>query len=199
MKYSDSELPKTVNRVGLSKQKIMKKFNLFLCAFLLLLLNSFAYSQSSSDFLNQNKMTSSQEFIDNGYIKIGFAFRHHGNGRCICPNCVCSGCKCPIGICICINLRPVSLPDNQDLTTEQINNGYGEAWIKMSNSADIMHIIFLSTNDDNGICPVDSNPYVDQTDASVFGATSPFSISNGNYTVYKTKYTYGEVIVNVGN
>lgn len=163
----------------------------------MLLFCSFSYSQSSSDFLNQSLMSTSSDFINNGYKKLGFAFRHHGNGQCDCPSCVCPGCPCPIGICICTNARPVSLSDQIDLTDEQIEKGYGSAWVKISNTADIMHIIFLSSNDNNGICPVDTNPYIDNTDASKFNSTSPFTITNGNYTVYKSKYTYGEIVVNI--
>lgn len=176
----------------------MKKLRAILCLSLLLLFSSVSYSQSSSDFLNQSQMYSYSDFINNGYKPIGLAFRHHGNGQCICPGCVCQGCKCPIGICICSNAKPVTLGEDLELTDEQISNGYGKAWVKLSATADIMHIIFLSANDDNDVCPVDTSPYVDNTDASKFNSSSPFTISNGNYTVYKSKYTYGEIVANIG-
>lgn len=175
----------------------MKKLSSILCLLIGLLISSASHSQSSSDFLNQSQMYSYSDFSNNGYKPIGFAFRHHGNGQCTCPRCVCQGCKCPIGICICSSSRPVALGEDLELTEEQISNGYGKAWVKLSTTADIMHIIFLTANDDNDVCPVDTSPYVDNTDASKFNSTSPFSISNGNYTVYKSKYTFGEIIVNV--
>lgn len=170
--------------------------NKIILAFLFAAFSIAGHSQSSSDFLNQSQMTTTSDFVNNGYHKVGLAFRHHGNGHCTCPNCVCPGCPCPIGICICTNARAIDL-SNTDLTDQQISDGYGAVWVKMSTTADIMHIIFLSTNDESGVCPIDTSPYVDNTDKGKFNASSAFTISNGNYTVYTTKYTYGEAVLNI--
>ncbi|HMK27142.1 MAG TPA: hypothetical protein VK483_14015 [Chitinophagaceae bacterium] len=177
----------------------MKKLCVTLClsAILLLSSNSVSYSQSRNDFLNQSQMYSYSDFINNGYKKVGVAFRHHGNGHCTCPHCVCPGCPCPIGVCICIDLKPVALSEDQGLTETQISQGYGIVWVKLSATDNLMHIIFLSANDEHDVCPVDTSPYVDNTDASKFNSSSAFTVSNGDYAVYKSKYTYGEIVVTV--
>lgn len=162
------------------------------------LISIFSFKVYAQDFLNQDKMNSNQEFRDNGYRIIGFAFRHHGplvNNHCICPGCVCSGCPCPLGICICTNARPVTLGDNDELTQDQIDAGYGIAWVKIVNNQ--MHLIFKTTNDENGYMEVDSSPAADDTDAPKFGASGNFHITNNTYQVIKTKYDLGETVVDI--
>jgi hypothetical protein len=152
-----------------------------------------AAAQSETDFLNLPKMNTDKEFSGNLYKLVGFAFRHHGNGRCICPACVCPGCPCPVGICVCFDFRPVSLMGGQKLSQKQVDAGYGRAWVRIGGG--LMHVIFLDPNDENGVLPVDTSPALNDKDASAFGSASPFSITNNDYTVYKNKYTYGEAVL----
>lgn len=163
-----------------------------------LFLLSLSCKVNGQDFLNQEKMNNASEFRAKGYYRIGVAFRHHGpltNNKCVCPGCVCSGCPCPIGVCICSNAPVISLGDNDQLTQTQIDQGYGSAWVKIVNNQ--LHMVFEMPNDDNGILPIDSGPNADDTNASKFGVASPFTIGNNDYTVYKTKYTYGEVVLSI--
>jgi hypothetical protein len=174
----------------------MKILKQLLSALSFTMLCCFSGKAQSDDFLNQAKMYSFSEFTTNGYAKIKLVFRHHGNGQCICPGCACPGCTCPVGICICSNIsRPQNLGESEELTSEDVSNGFGVAWVKIVNSK--MHIIFESPNDSKGVLPVDTSPYADSIDAPKFNSSTPFYIVNGNYTVVKTKYTHGEAVLDI--
>lgn len=151
---------------------------------------------AQTDFLSQSKMNSSSEFIENNYAKVKVVFRHHGSGNCVCPGCKCPGCKCPVGVCFCGGAsRPQSLGAEDGLTQQDIEDGFGIAWVKIAGQQ--LHMIFETSNDENDILPVDTSPYADETDAQKFNSSRPFYITNGNYTVTKTKYYYGEVVLNI--
>lgn len=171
----------------------MKKIiSVTLFAFLFLV--SASYAQNDNDFINQEKMNSPSEFIANGYVKVKIVFRHHGSGNCVCPGCKCPGCPCPVGVCICSSTaRPQSMGPQDELSQEDISDGYGIAWVKIQGQQ--LHMIFETANDINGNLPVDTSPYADETDAPKFNSSRPFYITNGNYTVYKTKYTHGEAVL----
>jgi hypothetical protein len=196
-------LPKTGKRVGniIFNKKNMKNF-LSISALLLskgiiklMILLLLTTSIDAQGFYEQPRMNSPQEFRENGYSKIGIAFRRHptGNKECICPGCVCPGCTCPIGICICKDARPVTLADDQNLSHSQIAAGYGIAWVKIVGTE--LHLIFETPNDENDILIVNSSPIADDTDALKFGVSSSFRIENGTFTVLKTKYAVGEVVL----
>lgn len=166
------------------------------------LISIFSFNVQAQDFLNQAKMNSIQEFRDSGYKRLGIAFRHHPrpNQNCMCPNCACPGCTCPIGLCICIDLRPIVLGDEDELTDPQIAAGYGIVWVKIVNNQ--MHLIFETTNDEDEVMDVNGggeggSEAADDTDATKFGAPAPFSIISDNYTVIKTKYDIGETVVDI--
>jgi hypothetical protein len=56
-------------------------------------------------------------------------------------------------------------------------------------------MIFETSNDENGDMIINSDPVVNSTDAPKMGVSSPFQISNGTFTLVKTKYTYGEIVI----
>lgn len=187
---------KPVKRVGLIIKLTIMKISLVIC--ILLFIASIGLKSNAQGFYDQEKMNSPQEFRNNGYNRVGVALRHHGQKVCTCPGgCTCPNCKCPVGLCVCIDLRPVSLGDNDQLIQSQIAELYGTAWVKISGGQ--LHVIFETPNDENGIMTIDTSPTVDATDSPKFGVTSAFTIANGEYTLVKAKYTYGEIVLNISN
>lgn len=124
--------------------------------------------------------------------KIKFVARWAGlNGGCNCPNCKCSGCPCPLGMCTC---EGIDMYGDETLASDQ-----GTATATLFDDGTITFSYDQTTATTvNGInypvVPVSGTLSFTSTAAQFFGY-SAISVPNGFYGADFTNNQYGEITV----
>ena len=150
-----------------------------------------------SKLYNQEKFTTSEQFVSNGYTFARMVLRHGGNDNCKCPNCKCPGCKCPIGVCFCSGTQPTTptkAPGFEDDSEEGGNIGY--AWAKIVDEE--LHLIFLSNNkDEDGNTPITEQYVQEKENLDAVGSSRPFLLYGGVFKLNFEKYDFGEIVLKI--